>query len=267
MTYSHTQISRYLRCPKSYRYRYLDGWTEKDSRAPLLFGRCFEKALAAFFSREDSAAVLFNEWGKYQYEPLKYSPGDSWERLLRQGVTLLETLAHEDRIHIGRPQQGMQVKLTKPLANGNQFIAYVDALGTLDGNQCLLEWKTTSARYPDEPDGLLSLDPQLVCYSWMSGIADVSLIAFVRKRVPEIQYLKTKITDKQRQEYGNLVESTVGQIEAGQFPAHSGIRFPQNGCLSCDQLGLCLGNEELVTSKLTRRPGASELDCLEHLDE
>ena len=138
-------------------------------------------------------------------------------------MQLLETLSHEDRIHIGRPQQGMQVKLTKPLANGNQFIAYVDALGTLDGNQSLLEWKTTSARYPDEPDGLLSLDPQLVCYSWMSGIADVSLIAFVRKRVPEIQYLKTKITDKQRQEYGNLVESTVGQIEAGQFPAHSGI--------------------------------------------
>jgi hypothetical protein len=26
MTYSYSQISQYLRCPRSYRYRYLDGW-------------------------------------------------------------------------------------------------------------------------------------------------------------------------------------------------------------------------------------------------
>src|SRR6266404_4045973 len=46
MTFSYTQISQYLRCPRSYRFRYLDGWREKESRAALCFGRCFEKALA-----------------------------------------------------------------------------------------------------------------------------------------------------------------------------------------------------------------------------
>ncbi len=69
-----------------------------------------------------------------------------------------------------------------------------------------LEWKTTTSRYPEEPDGLLALDPQLICYSWMSGISDVALIAFVRKRFSEIQYLKTTITDKQREEFGRMVE-------------------------------------------------------------
>ena len=63
MIYSYTQISQYLRCPRSYRHRYLDGWKEKDVRAAMIFGRCFEKALAAYFCREDSAAVLFKEWG------------------------------------------------------------------------------------------------------------------------------------------------------------------------------------------------------------
>ena len=47
MTYSYTQISHYLTCPRRYRHRYLDGWQEKDTRASLLFGRVFEKALAA----------------------------------------------------------------------------------------------------------------------------------------------------------------------------------------------------------------------------
>src|SRR5438309_5790488 len=84
MTFSYTQIAQYLRCPLSYRYRYLDGWKEKDSRATLLFGRCFEQALGAYFRREDSTAALFTEWTKYQQEQLEYSHGDSWDRMFRQ---------------------------------------------------------------------------------------------------------------------------------------------------------------------------------------
>ena len=41
MTYSYTQISQYLSCPRRYRHRYLDGWQEKDTRAAMLFGRAF----------------------------------------------------------------------------------------------------------------------------------------------------------------------------------------------------------------------------------
>ena len=61
--------------------------------------------------------------------------------------------------------------------------------------------KTTSSRYPEEPDGLLGLDPQLVCYSWITGIAEVAEIVFVRKRLVEVQYLRTTITEEQRQEF------------------------------------------------------------------
>ena len=267
MTFSHTQISQYLRCPRSYRYRYLDGWREKENRASLLFGRCFEKALAAFFAGEDSSAALFKEWGTYQQAQVEYSKGDSWERMFRQGVQLLERLAQDNRIRVNRPHRNMQVKLTRSLSEGNDFVAYLDAIGTLDGKPSLLEWKTTTARYPEEPEGLLALDPQLICYSWISGISDVAVIAFVRKRVSEIQYLKTTITDQQRREFGELVSATVSQIEAGQFAPHSGIRFPQNGCLSCPQLGLCLNNQQLVETKLIRRLGASDLDWLDHLDD
>src|SRR5260370_40057313 len=72
MVYSYTQISQYLRCPRSYRYRYLDGWREKETRAAMVFGRCFEKALGAYFSEEDSAAVLFKEWEAYRDAPFEY---------------------------------------------------------------------------------------------------------------------------------------------------------------------------------------------------
>ena len=49
MIYSYTQISQYLTCPRRYRHRYLDGWKEKDTGAAMLFGRAFERALAAYF--------------------------------------------------------------------------------------------------------------------------------------------------------------------------------------------------------------------------
>ena len=267
MTYSYTQISQYLRCPRSYRYRYLDGWREKDSRASLCFGRCFEKALAAFFQGQDPGAALFKGREVYREGQLEYANGDSWERMLRQGIGLLERLAQEDRIRVRQPEQNLQKKLVRSLSNGGEFVAYVDAIGYLDGTKRLLEWKTTTARYPDQPQGLTTLDLQLVCYSWITDIADVAIVAFVRKRFPEIQYLTASISEEQRREFGQLVDSTVGQIEAAQFLPRPGIRFPQNGCVSCAHLGLCLGNEDLAKTKLTRQPGASDLDWLDLLDD
>jgi PD-(D/E)XK nuclease superfamily len=267
MIYSYSQISRYLRCPRSYRYRYLDGWREKDTRAAMIFGRCFENALGAYFRREDSTAALFKDWLAFRDVPLDYGKGDSWDRMVHQGVHLLEMFSRDDRVCVQWPAGELQIKIVRSLPGGNEFVAYVDAVGEIDGKRHLIDWKTTTSCYPDSPQGLLGLDPQLICYSWMSGISDAALVVFVRKRLPEIQYLKTTITEDQRGEFGRLVANTVGQIESGQFPSHSGIRFPQNGCTSCSHLGLCLNNQRLIEANLIRKPGASDLDWLDELTD
>jgi len=267
MIFSHTQISQYLRCPRSYRYRYLDGWQEKETRAAMVFGRCFEQALRACFVGEDPTAVLHKEWGAYRDAPFEYKKGDSWDRMVHQGVHLLQKFAQDDRVRILRPKKNLQVKMLRSLPGNNEFVSYIDALGELDGTPCVIDWKTTTSRYPEEPEGLLALDPQLICYSWISGIPEVALVVFVRKQQPEIQYLRATISEEQRREYGRLVETTVAQIEGGQFVSHSGIRFPQNGCVSCPHLGLCLNNQPLIDANLIRRPGAADLDWLNDLDD
>ena len=66
-------------------------------------------------------------------------------------------------------------------------------------------------------------------------------------------------------EFGRLVGTMISQIEAAQFPPHSGIRFPQNGCVSCAHLGLCLNNQQLIAANLIRNPGACSLDWLDEL--
>ena len=265
MVYSYTQIANYLRCPRSYRYRYLDGWREKETRAAMIFGRCFEKALEAYFCGDDCGATLYREWGAYRDASFEYRKGETWDRVLHQGVQLLERFAQSNRVHISKPKEHLQIKVVQELPNANQFVSYIDAIGELDGVRCLIDWKTTTSRYPDEPGGLLSLDPQLICYSWMTGISDVALVVFVRKHHPEIQCMRASISEAQRLEFGRLVETTIGQIEGAQFPSHSGIRFPQNGCLSCAHLGLCLGNQSLTDGNLIRTAGGNALAWLDEL--
>src|SRR5947207_1700155 len=117
----------------------------------------------------------------------------------------------------------------------------------------------------DGTEWIVGLRSQLICYSWITGISDVAQVVFVRKRLVEIQYLRTTINDEQRREFGQLIEATIQQIESAQFLTHSGIHFPQNPCSSCPYIGLCLGRQELVDAALIRRPGAEQLDWLDEL--
>ena len=51
-----------------------------------------KRRLAAYFSGEDRAAALFKEWGAFRDAPFEYKKGESWDRLVHQGVHLLETI-------------------------------------------------------------------------------------------------------------------------------------------------------------------------------
>lgn len=265
MIYSYTQIANFLACPRRYSFRYVQGWSERDTRAGLLFGRAFENALAALFRREDPGAALFREWSAYQDRKLNYSRGDNWRSMYDQGVKLLEMFVQEDRVEIRRPKRNLQVRVSKALSSTSQFVGYIDAYGFLDGTRCLIDWKTTTARYTEEPQGLLSLDPQLVGYSWLTGEPEAAFVVFVRKRLPEIQYLRATISDDQRREFGELVRDTVAQIEAAQFLPHAGIRFPQNPCTSCAYIGLCLDNRQLIDCRLTRSSRGADCAWLDEL--
>jgi hypothetical protein len=179
-------------------------------RAAMFFGRDFELALGAHFRREDPGEVLFREWSACKDQGLHFSNHDTWDRMLEQGIVPLTRSFQDDRIRVPQPRPNLQIKFTLPIGR-NEFVAYIDGIGYLDGTRCVLESKTSSNRYSEEPEGLLALDPQLVCYSWMTCISGVAQIVFVRKQFVEIQFLRTTITNTQREE---LVEDSIGRIES-----------------------------------------------------
>jgi hypothetical protein len=110
----------------------------------------------------------------------------------------------DDRIQIRHPRRNLQIKFTRSLSERNDFVAHMDSIGKVEGTHCLIEWNTARSRYSEKPEGLLALDPWLVCCSWITGIAEVALVVFVRKRMVEVQYLRTSITNQQREEFGEL---------------------------------------------------------------
>ena len=92
MTYSYTQISQYLTCPRRYRYRYLDGWKEKDNRAAMLFGRAFEQALGLLLSPGRPWGRDVSRRSAAKSQPLHFSHNDTWDRMFEQGIMLLDPL-------------------------------------------------------------------------------------------------------------------------------------------------------------------------------
>ena len=88
MTFSYTQVSQYLRCPRSYRFRYLDGWREKESRAALCFGRSFEKALLGLRGIVRISHTTLNH--RTFLNLAGFAPASEWEELPVSGVRCQE---------------------------------------------------------------------------------------------------------------------------------------------------------------------------------
>jgi hypothetical protein len=51
----------------------------------------------------------------------------------------LTRLCQDDRAQVHQPQRNLKIKFTRPVAENNDFVAYIDAIGKLDGTRCLLE--------------------------------------------------------------------------------------------------------------------------------
>src|SRR5260370_12161553 len=151
MVYSYTQISQYLRCPRSYRFRYLDGWREKETRAAMAFGRCFENALGAYFREEDCGAVLLKAWEAYREAPFEFKKGETWDRFVHQGIHLLQRFAQDSRVRIHNPRKDLPNKFLQMLAGRSEFLAFPAGTGGKGGGSTLIDSENTTRRQPRGP--------------------------------------------------------------------------------------------------------------------
>lgn len=233
MNYSYTQVVPFFGVPFRGRQHELEGETPFAARASVWFGRAFERALAALFRQEDPVVALYQSWSLCRQRRLVYSTGDTWDSMLWQGVKLLERFVQDGRIEVPDPNHLQQIPVCRQLSSGNQFVAIIDAIGKLDGVACLLEWKTASTRHSVNAVEMTALDPQLLCYAWVTGIERVVQVVFARSRPVEVQYLQAVINSEIRQQVAIRVEHAISQFESGVVPAHYDLSIaPHNSSRS-----------------------------------
>ena len=101
----------------------------------------------------------------------------------------------------------------------------------------------------------------------MTGISEVAQVVFVRKRMVEVQYLRTTITEEQRQEFGHLVDDTIRRIESAAVPAAQRHSFSAKPLQHLSVRGALSGEARIWSSvALVRRPGAETLGWLDELN-
>ena len=86
----------------------------------------------------------------------------------------------QDYSSYNKCSQNLQIKKVTHLSGGSEFVAYPGRVDEVDGVSCLIDWKTTTSRYPEAPEGLLSLDPNSFVIRGSAGSPKPRLLSLYR---------------------------------------------------------------------------------------
>lgn len=200
-------------CKRRYKLGRIDGWKEKEDKASLEFGNCIEAGIQFFFAnkkRPNSSVEEFSRlWKKLENNPVyTYTEKEgSWQDLFLMGSEMMRLFeATEPSLPFDNPR--FQLNYKKEVLPGTKYAgvdysAYIDMRCDAPFNhpklskikddafielrqqpkirQLLVDIKTSGSSL-NELAGLLTLDPQLRSYAWVTGIQDVSFLWFVKTR-------------------------------------------------------------------------------------
>lgn len=188
---SHSALSSFRFCRRKFRLNRVDGWRQKDRKASLEIGKCFESAIQFFHENGCKPGDCVDEWKRLwikfsnielvytdqeQDFQQMYTIGAEWAKLYEVRLPNLPIrnpkfqLAYRKKVFPGTTLDDLE------------FLAYVDMLSTLeDGRRVVIDIKTAKSGLDLTPN-MVAMDPQLREYAWMSGIQDVAFLWFVKAK-------------------------------------------------------------------------------------
>lgn len=189
-THSYSGGSEFRNCARKYQLRRLVGWKEKKNSAAREFGKCVESAIQAYHENECKPGWGVDEfkrfWAQHQEAPLDYTDREgNWKDLYQIGTDFLKLYELKWET-FGYTAPRFQASYRKVVFPGSElsdldYVAYIDLLGKTETGHIIVDIKTGAAAL-DETPGMLSLDPQLRRYAWVSGIPNVAFLQFIKTR-------------------------------------------------------------------------------------
>ena len=271
--FSYTQASAIQQCGHQFDLQRLRGWDSKLEDASLKFGICVESAVRAIWEHKDAQETFKALWEGYKGIALNYTSSDeSWENLAGVGKALMKEFTTgrnpaNKRLwfeHLCQPLFSQRLEKRDWYA-GTTLEYIVDALCTEPSGQRIVDMKTSSKSYPEDPLCTM-MDNQLRTGCLVTGVRKVAFLTFVKTSRPKIQWLEADVPDGLVADVDIWLREQRDKVVAKKFHRNWGFRFPEQHCMMCRVKSVCLGDMERARLEgLYQKVGKDQSD-LEFLD-
>jgi len=252
--FSASGLAKYLRCPRSYQYRYVDHRTPESRASALVFGSAIHTALAHFYGAlrnsqpepgiEELADIFRGAWaeGLDDGPPVLFGDDENADKLTDCGVAMLAAFLEK----APRPASVLEVEMPFSIelvdpATGDvlpRLVGVFDAVvREADGRTAILEHKTSAKKWAETK---LAFDSQITAYSLAApqlGFrdADVVIQVLLKQKSPDLVLYRPTRTDADKRDLVEVVRGVAAAVRAEVF-------FPVRDwhCRSCEYASACV---------------------------
>jgi hypothetical protein len=249
-------------CGQKVDYAKLQGIRQITESAQQHLGKVVESVLGAYYKMGGDPVEMFTkQWEKCKnWTTIEYpdkSSIDDWEGFLGSGQKWFSQLVERgEEFEFLRSGVFSEELLKDPWYNGSPLSYIADWHDKEAG--FMLDIKVTAKAYPQEPAGLASMDPQLLTGALVSGITHVGFLNFVRVvKDPRIQIVEANIKPSRLKDVDTFLREQYDRLRQGRFYRSTGTRWPNDRCVNCEFLPLCLDNPAEAAKTLTTKPAKS----------
>lgn len=220
---SATKLGMYNRCPIQYEFRYIKG-IKNPPNGLMLQGQVYHKCHATNFEQKiktlkdmdlaDIADAYVTFWDSEVINNPAFSRGEiQWdedpEKVKKMGLSLVKQYHLEVAPEI-IPKEVETYKL-KDIIPNLKAEAYLDLI---DVNDLIIDHKVVG-RKGTQADA--DKDLQATMYLWITDKGEFEFHKIIRKKIPEIQKIKTIRTEEQKLRFISMVKKTFELIQTGIF--------------------------------------------------
>jgi putative RecB family exonuclease len=252
--FSASGLAKYIRCPRSYQFRYVEHRVPESRASALVFGSAVHSALAHFYgalrasqpapSHAELADVFRGAWaeGLDDGPAVLFGDDESADKLTDVGVGMLAAFCEKapHPASVLEVEMPFSIELVDP-ATGDVLPRLVGVLDAVvreaDGTYAILEHKTAAKRWTDDK---LAFDNQITAYSLVApelGLseAQVNIQVLLKQKAPDLVVYRPHRSDADRRELVEIVAGVTAAVRIGAF-----YHVRDWWCRSCEYASACV---------------------------
>ncbi len=241
---SWSRVQLYLRCPRAFRYRYVEEAPSAFTSSALVLGSAVHDLVGEHYGRlmageaaeEPDASAFIGACFDEADPAVKFGTKEDRDGLCDLGASMTSALIDHDLLGDTWSVAGVEERVEGPLLDeAPPFVGYLDLLLVDgDGQTGVIDFKTTRSKWTGST--LREYSGQLVLYEVLLGgdTAHRSFVTVTKAKTPKVQQLTVNGSEQGREQLHEQVRHVWRGIESGAFPAHPGW-----GCGYCGYQDRC----------------------------